>query len=505
MILINPSPPNRMGMIERYSPRSIPLGIATLAGCLMAKGKGVKIIDELVNPFEVNTNSVKSWAEGFEGPLIFGISCLTVNIKRCYAIAREIKRTFPDAWVVFGGIHPTALPEEPLSTGVVDIVVRGEAESIIVDLYDVLKQQGYFENIPGISYIKGGKITHNPCMKLINDLDEIPSIPYELFNSDKYYRGYILSSRGCPHNCIICSQRLISGNRYRYNSFERVIEEIDFLVNQLNQKKIFFLDDDFLINKKRVRTLCGAIREREYAPDVEFGCQARADSVTEEILNHLKESGFTSIGLGIESASEKLLKILDKRETVQQNIEAVKMIKKKGLGIAGCFIFGLPSETWKDRFDTYWLAKTLKLDNAKFNNAVPYPGTKLYDIARDEGALFIDEDWGNFNSVGGVVGGLFSDTRLPYIPQGTTESRLRKDMVRANLYFYLSHLYSLFGPKRGSLSWFVPPPKWYLKPRELTNIGKLGLSVLVNCVLVFSPRWFLKGLFNNVRSFFLRA
>lgn len=498
MILINPVAPNRMGMISRYSPITLPMGVGTLTGCLLSKGKQVKIVDELISPIDRCLDDIDDTLKQFNKPYIFGISCLTINIGRGLEIARLLKAKYPDSKVILGGIHPTALPEETLNAGGVDIVLRGEGEETLPLLYDAIKNGQSYSDIEGISFKEDNKTIHNPSHPLIKNLNAIPRFPYELFDVNKYNLGFVITSRGCPHNCIFCSQGLILGRKYRFRLAEAVIEEIDLLINRYHQQSIGFFDDDLLANRERVELLCESIIQNGFNAKAEFSCQTRADNVDQEMLSVLKDAGFTSLGLGMETGSERLMKLLNKGETVRDNIEAVKLIKRMGFRISGFFLFGLPSETNKERFETYQLAKQLKLDYAKFNNIVPYPGTRLLEIARKEGSLTISENWENFNSVEGIVGGVFSKSKLPYVPINTTEKQLKRDLVRANFYFYLAHLSALFAPGKANPGWFLLPKRWYLKPKEYYHLIKLILKVMLNCIVVFDLGWFIKGVLRRI-------
>lgn len=236
--------------------------------------------------------------------------------------------------------------------------------------------------------------------------------------------------------------------------------------------------------------MCELIIQNKLHTKAHFACQTRADNVEEETLGYLKEAGFTHMGIGMETGSERLMEIINKGETVRDNIEAVRLVKKKGFVVSGFFLYALPSETKRERFQTYMLAKGLKLHYAKFNNVVPYPGTKLLEIAKKEGTFRIEKNWGNFNSVGGVVEGVFSRFKPPYVPKNNTAKELKRDLVRANLYFYLSKPLSLFALLgRKNPDWFSISKKWYLDPREYYYLIKLGMRVLINAVAVFDLRW----------------
>jgi len=499
MILINPASTGRMGMISRYSIVSLPIGVGTLAGYLLSKGKQVKIIDELINPVDRFLSDIDTNLASLNKPYIFGISCLTINIGRAFQMAKLLKAKYPDSKVIMGGIHATALPEEALTAGNADIVVRGEGEETLLLLYDAIKSGQSYRDIGGISFIENNNIKHNPSRPLQN-LDILPLFPYNLFDADKYNLDFVMTSRGCPFNCIFCSQRLISGRRYRFRALEVVIEELGILINKYNQRSISFVDDDFLVDKKRVKLLCELIVKNKFNLKANFGCQTRADNVKEDILVYLKNAGFTFVGLGIEAGSERLMKIIQKGETLRANLEAVKLLKRKGFYVYGFFIFGLPSETSEERLNAYLLAKRLRLYYAKFNNAVPYPGTYFFEIAKKEGTLNISRNWENFNSVGSVVDGIFSKSKLPYIPSSTTERELRRDIVRANLYFYLTNFSLLFSPKKGNPGWFLLPPKWYFSPREYYYLIKLILKVILNCIIVFNFKWAVREAFGAFRK-----
>lgn len=488
IILISPKA-NKLNLFEAFVPVSVPVGVGALAGYLTMKGRKVGIIDEALAPLSEENVHERVGTP----PRIFGISSMTANIGRAYRIASIVKNRYPGTTIVFGGIHPTVLPEEVLQNENIDVVVRGEGEITLDTLCSKILNAEDFRTLPGISFKDNGKIVHNPPGGVIEDLDMLPQFPYHLFERERYDLGFIVSSRGCPYDCIYCSQRAISGRRYRYRSDEKVINELHLLIDEFHQKAILFMDDLFTVNKNRVLHLCKNLIESGLNKKCVFSVQTRGDTVDEEMLKIMKEAGFGCLIIGLETASDRLMKIIEKKETVRDNVETVKLAKKYGFTINATFIFGLPTEESKDRQDAYELAKELDVDRIRFNNAVPYPGTKLFEIAKKENRMYIEKDWENFNSVGVLVAKNVKEYNLPYIPTTTTKEELIRDIIKANTFYYLrwKHLVNLFsGSKKGGGKWFELPEGFYLKPKLILGLASLVLFNVIRTIeiLFFMPQ-----------------
>jgi radical SAM superfamily enzyme YgiQ (UPF0313 family) len=477
MILISPkiNRNQKLAHFERYVVLSVPFGLGMLAGYLGQKNKKVRIIDECVTP--LTDGLLDEYLRGVEPPYIFGISCLTANISRAYEISKTLKERYPNSKVILGGIHATVLPEECLNTGYVDIVVRREGEETLNALYELIKKRADYSSVPGISFIDvGAGIVHNQDAPVMKDLNMLPAFPYHFFeeNLHRYNLGFIMSSRGCPYDCIFCSQRSISGRLYRYMEPEKVIEQIDFLVNRYKQRFIDFWDDNFVVNKKWTKRVCELMLENKFHKKAKFGCYTRGDAVNEEMLSCLKEAGFTTIGFGMETASERLMKLINKGETVEANIKGVKLAKKFGFRVAATFIMGLPTETRDERLAAYRLAKELNIDYARFNNACPYPGTKLYEIAKSENRLNVGKNWEHLNSVGALV----ESSVLPYVPLSCNEDELKKDILKANYSFWLRPKSILLLLSGKNSTWFPLPQKWYLNLKEWSDLIRFSFVIL---------------------------
>ncbi|MFH1359725.1 MAG: radical SAM protein [Candidatus Omnitrophota bacterium] len=488
MILINPgyNREQKLGAFSRYVPLSVPMGIGYLAAYLKKHDCKVQIIDEEVTP--LSDALLCEYTKNLERPYIFGISALTAGIERAYRVADILKEKYPECKVLFGNVHPTVLPEEVLSHQSVDLVVRGEAEEILTELYYRMKNHQDYQDIKGISFRKNGQIVHNEPSPL-PDLKKIPPFPYHLFEqfAGQYDFGFVASSRGCPFNCIFCSQRSISGRQYRFFPADVVVHSMEEIILKYKRSYIGFVDDLFIINKARVFELCEMIRKKGLHKKGMFDCQARGDFVDEEILTTLKASGFRTLHFGIETASERLMKLINKKETVAQVVGGIKLAKKIGLRVSGTFILGLPTETREERRAAYRLAKELSLDYVRFNNATPYPGTELYNIAVKENRLNPGKNWENLNACGTLVESPFKENPLAYVPLGTSERVLRCDILKYNLFysFRLQSIIKILRERIAAGAWLTLPEKWYFKIEEWIYLIKFAFRILFSFGKVF--------------------
>lgn len=497
LILISPIN-TQLGRFKRFVPRSVPIGVGILAGFMRKQGLSVKIIDqELV---DININTIKYIFEQCKKPRIVGVSVMTANVASGYRIAELIKSVDKEAVVVFGGIHATVMPDEILQNGNVDFVVKGEAEYTFLELIRQI-QGGSLERdkLENIGYVEDGRIVYAKTSTKMVDVNEVPMFPYDMYDSSQYNLGFILTSRGCPFDCIFCSQRVITKRRYRYTSSERVIEELDYLVNELKQPNVTFFDDYFTGNKQRVFELCEMIQKKGFHKKASFGVQTRGDSINKELMKAMRAANFNSLMFGVETASENLMKLINKAETVQENIDAIRLAKEMGFAVEATFIFGFPTETFDDRFKTLSLSHEIGVDRARFNNATPYPGTAMYEMVKDK--IKKEPMWVNFSSAGAVTAGIRKKYPLPYIPDGCTEKELEGTILLANLLFYLNftNLKKLFNPgQSGSGKWFEVSSRELLSPRTLFD-----LSLLAGTIFIRAFNYLLSS--KNCRRFFFKG
>ena len=475
MLFINPGvyPESQPVVFRPFTYASFPTAIGYLATTIREKHQiPIDIIDEQID--WLDDVKLEAALAKLEEPKLVGISCLTVTAKRTYDISRKIKALDPSITVVVGGVHATAMPEETLTKTQADVVVIGEGELTLCDIYQALLDKTGFDQIAGVALLKEGKLHKTTPRPLLMDITEIPPFPYDLFekNIDRYRDfGTIISSRGCPFRCTFCSQRIISGQRYRFLPNDRVLAKLDLLINKYGQKKIFFTDDVFTINKKRTFSLLDDIMAAGYHKKAHFIVESRGREITEEMVARLKEANFVSIAFGFETGSERVMQTLQKGEKVAHNLEAVETCHKGGVGSDASLIMGFPTETREEMRISAKIVHQIPLDGARFNIAIPYPGTQFYEEENAKGKVINKGDWVNFSN----QHYLMSDD-IPYAPDGMSRSELVYRVFVANLKYTLRFkniMNLLFRPFMAGGTVLSMKKNWFLKPSVWWDIGIL--------------------------------
>jgi len=459
MILINSSPRDALKIFQPFLPISVPVGIGCLIAFLERQHIKARFIDQQVEDNVLG--AIAEYVRGMRKPYIFGFSVLTAAFKMAILLSEELKSKYPDSIIVFGGIHPTALADEVLAYKHIDAVIRGEGENALVKFYKRVKGSQDFTSLDGLSYRDNGVIVHNRISPNQVNLDDLPDFPYHIFKSKRYDLGFVISSRGCPHRCIFCSNRVTTGKKYRYASAKKIVRDLNWVAGQYPARKgvkknVQFLDDNLLVNKERIYELLDEIKMNSFDKRFTFSFQARGDNVNYKLLKDLYGAGFKNIFFGLETASEKIMKFIKKDETVAQCVEAVKMAKDIGFYVSATFIYGLPGDTHNDRMDCLKLSKELKLDMVRYNNATPYPGTELYAIAKSENRIRIEGLFENFISVSTFIESPFNQIPFSYVPAGNSENEIRNDLLYSYFVFYLdfNKLKQIFTDSNKGAGWF---------------------------------------------------
>jgi radical SAM superfamily enzyme YgiQ (UPF0313 family) len=285
----------------------------------------------------------------------------------------------------------------------------------------------------------------------------------------------VTGSRGCPYKCTFCSSRSISGKKYRFHSVARVIDEIKTLVHTYAQDSVFFMDDNIAVKKKHFYELCDAIIAEGLHKKAFFHGSMRGDNATEEVLRKAKEANFKIIYYGLETGVERLMTLVDKGETVEEVVEAIKRADRIGMQIGTTIIFGLPTETRKDRWDTIRLVRSLPIASVRFNTLAPYPGTPAYKMLRPQGKVLIKPNWENFG-----VQYMWESDDIPYVPDESRRLELIFDTMYANLSSYLSWkgLWKMLKSPVAGGNVVRLSSRWYFSPRETLKLFRAFIYLM---------------------------
>ncbi|MCD4655873.1 B12-binding domain-containing radical SAM protein [bacterium] len=438
ILLIHPyfAEKRHYGSMSKVAPSLLPVSLVYLAGYMEKQGYPVRIFDgQVENMTEKTINRVVNEFR----PDVVGITCMTPMVTETHQVAEVVKERSNPPMVVVGGIHPSILPNDIVSDKNIDVIVRGEGEITLHELLEAWPD-GDLDSIKGLSFRRDDETVHTPDRPLLDDLDSLPLPARHLVNYEGYHQvpdavfaeplREILTSRGCPFQCIFCSARFISGYKYRYHSPERVLEEVDLLVNKYGARQIAVLDDNFVVNRQRTIDICEGLIRGGYHKKVVWTAAARADQVDYELMVLMKKAGFQLLSFGIETGSPRLLKTIKKGENMDQIAKAIEDTHRAKIKSRGTLILGLPTETREESLATIQWAKDLRLDFAKFSLATPYPGTVLYDIAVKQGMKV--DDWSHFSSMAG-----FADYDPVFVPEGRDPLEMAKLQKQAMREFYL--------------------------------------------------------------------
>lgn len=384
-----------------YSSKQPPLGLAYLCGVLKKRGADISVID--ANVEEITNREIADNVKWLN-PDMVGFSVTTPLFSSMIELAKEIKND--KVIVIAGGPHPTIMPDDVLKSGYVDIVVRGEGDETISEVYDSLKD---LSKVKGISYVNNGKIIHNPNRELIDDLDSLPFPAWEYFPLEKY-RGTVrktefnlpvMTSRGCPFGCTFCYKG-IYGRIWRQRSPENVIQEIKYLKDKFGIKEFSIVDDNFTLKEDRVIYICEKIIENKINLPWCTPNGIRVDHASLELFRKMKESGCYRVYMAVECGDQDVLDKLNKGIRIEQVKGAFELAKEVGFETSAFFMIGNLGETEETMEKTISLAKELDPDFVQFTISTPYPGTQMYEEIMKNGKLLI-KDWEDFASFKGAI------------------------------------------------------------------------------------------------------
>lgn len=365
----------------------------------------LSVIDANINGY--NEEDVKRKLQEIRPDTVLITALSTEYFRAYHTIARLSKEAFPDVPVIMGGVYPTVCPEHVMEDENVDVAMMGHAEERLDCFLSLIEQKDKegIERFDGIAYRKqGGQIVINPLRQYIGDVAKMVKPDYSLVEVDKYLDAdrpsianqnmetkgrnvSIISSYGCPYNCLFCATRTISGKKVAYRPADDVLEEIDFFVKEKQVETIVFTDDCILADKERASYIFNEIIRREYNIEIQIATVA-AWHLDREILELMKRAGLTKFGISIESGNERVLhKIIHKPLDLKIIPEVVSICRELNILMRANFVIGFPGETWDEIRDTFRMAEKWDLDIIDIHIATVLPKTELYELAKSTHSL----------------------------------------------------------------------------------------------------------------------
>ncbi|MHB1646867.1 MAG: B12-binding domain-containing radical SAM protein [bacterium] len=378
-----------------------PVGILSMSAVLKKNYYSVSYIDA-----DILRLSVEDVVDKLKNtpPICLGV---TVNVSHVKFIDRYINRIqeeIPDLVIIIGGPYITSKKDSIFDDFPnIKYAVIGEGEYAILDFMQFLDNKLPIDKVRNLVYQDSDKHVKINKVERIEDLDILPLPDYTLIEDIIHLYTApdpsialpsieIMCSRGCPYNCTFCSSPISWGRKTTFRSVDSIIEEIKYLKKTINVKEIFFQDDTFNLNHKWFYKLCNKIIEEGLNKDIFYKTPFRLNKnlLNLDILKLAKKANFWMIFYGVESGNEEMLKNMNKSLTVKEIKRGFKLTRQAGLASLASFMIGNIGETKKTVNDSIDLIKKIKPDYGGFAITAPFPGTKLYDYAKEKNLILND-------------------------------------------------------------------------------------------------------------------
>jgi len=391
---------------------SPPLGVLCLAAYVREQcSVEVQVADQRVEDLS-NDQLVARIAE-FR-PHVIGLSAITPSAKRLATVTALLHTALPKTWIVVGGPHATALRGEILVDVAAIAAVAGEGERSLVSIMDAYPDLDALAEAPGLAWRDAaGRIVVNAgAAPVVEDLDALPFPAYDLLDPERYFavigmsllppgrRLALFTSRGCPYPCTFCHD--IFGRRFRKQSPERIVAEIEYYQRRFGVEEVEFLDDVFNLEKARVFEFAQLAGSKRLSVRLHLPNGMRSDLVTEEVLDALVDAGLCRSAFALETGSPRLQALVRKRLDIPRFLQAVEWAVRRGVFAHGFAMLGFPTETEEELEMTVSTMCGSRLHTAVFFGVVPYPGTELHALAerlhpeRMRGFTYEDTDCSSF-------------------------------------------------------------------------------------------------------------
>jgi anaerobic magnesium-protoporphyrin IX monomethyl ester cyclase len=401
LCLVNAAPPgasrNEQTLFQGTLP---PLGILYISSFLKEKGYDVSVLDQ--GALDMEADQALAWIEQ-EDPGVLGFYTVTWNSKIACNLAELSQERNPSLKIVMGGYHATYNSERILRKyPFVDAVVRWEGEKTMLEVMQCFETGTTLSSVEGISFRDGDRIHTTPQRPPIQSLDELPfpdrdalSHPYKIQIPEidlVVKKGTsMITSSGCSFKCRFCAAKKIGRQTWRPRSVDSIVAELETLI-QKGYDHIYLADDNFILDPKRVKDICAAIKKKKLT--FRWSCDGRVDNASRDVFEAMAETGCQCIFFGMESASQHVLDYYRKHITPQQTRRAVKVARAAGIDyIVGSFIIGAPHESLEDVYNTFRFITELRLNLAEVSILGASPGMEIWDEIVSKKYINEEEKW----------------------------------------------------------------------------------------------------------------
>lgn len=390
---------NVPSVVDEESGAYPPLGLLYIASFIEQQtSHDVEILDAILDNLDYDELEAEIRRRK---PDIVGIQAMTFTVIDATLTAKVVKKIDPSIPVIFGGPHVYIYPNETLKIPQVDYIVIGEGEHTSAALVDALAEGKDPASVHGVGFKRDGKVVLTPSVPLLKSLDELPMPARHLVPQDRYYSVLakevpittMMSSRGCPMQCIFCDRPHL-GKEFRYRSPGNVVDEMQ-ACQEMGIKEIFIYDDTFTIRRDRIMEICRQYRERGLS--IQWDARAHINTMNDKMLDAMAESGCTRLHYGVEAGTEEITKVLKKGIDLERTKKIFRQTKERGITTLGYFMIGNPGETRDQAKQTIEFARNLDADFIHLSVATPFPATELYRLAFKVG-LYDYDHWREFAS-----------------------------------------------------------------------------------------------------------
>lgn len=363
-----------------------PMGVLYLAGYIRkyVENCEIKVYDLFPDIQELSSGEYD----------VIGFSSMSIQYADVCDYAEKLKETYKGI-ILLGGVHITLTKYLP---NWADYGIIGEGEETLREFIDALKDGKDMRSVKGLMYRIDDKVVINESRELIEDLDSIPFPAWDLIDMEPYLRNNnvygtaigrglsLMTSRGCVYHCEYCAASKM-WQKIRFHSAEYVVDMISYVVEKYKVEHIWMADDHFALKKSRLVQIADMMEERQLHPGI--GISARVESYDEEMSSLLKRIGVKALALGLETGSDRMLKAIKNNSalTVEQETEVVKKMVADGFEVHGMFMINMPGETVEDMEMTVKYIHELPICKCSVSVAMPYYGTKWWDIAVSQGVV----------------------------------------------------------------------------------------------------------------------